>query len=170
MHLHEKRCIKRAGVAGIALRAHVQTLLQNDVTLSSIMIYLLYCNTEKSQMNSGNIFGAQGPSQGLSVLSPYGSPTSIVLPEVRGLWYHDKDIYLDGWKYVSCRFDNCRFYLNIGNFVLEECFIDDKCVVLYQGASLKVIQLYNRDSEFIRNNYPFFSAVKNPNGTYSLGV
>lgn len=107
---------------------------------------------------------------GLSTISQYGSPTNIVLPEVRGLWYHNQDIHLDGWKYVSCRFDNCRFYLNIGNFVLEECFIDEKCVVLYQGAALKVIQLYNRESEFIRNHYSLFAAKKNPNGTFSLGA
>ncbi|WP_416411571.1 hypothetical protein [Pantoea sp. App145] len=109
-------------------------------------------------------------SQGVGVPVSYGNQSAIALPEVRGLWYNDKDIHLDGWKYISCRFDNCRFYLTTSHFVIDSCFIDQTNIFYFNGESLKAVQLFNRNSEWMRETFPYFAAKKNTDGTISVGV
>lgn len=104
-----------------------------------------------------------------NTLGQYGLQSGIVLPEVNGLWFNNQDVYLDGWKFTSCRFDNCRLYVDTSNFIINGCFIDESNSVHYHGSSIKTIQIYNRTSDWIRANYPHFAARKNSDGTFSIG-
>ncbi|HFF8434931.1 hypothetical protein [Serratia marcescens] len=123
-----------------------------------------------------NQFGGLGS---LSTPAPYNLPTSlssglglgvIKMPEIKNVWYNNQDLKIDGWRFVSCRMDNCRLYVSSGNFVFENCFIDEGTIVHFQNDSLKVIQLMNRSNEWLKANYPQFSARTNPDGTISIGA
>jgi hypothetical protein len=96
--------------------------------------------------------------------------TALTTPEVKGLWYKDKEICIDGWRFVSCRFDNCTLTLETTEFAFTNCLIDSSCTIRFRGKILNVLQLFNRDYEWMRTNNPIFAAVKNPDGTITIGV
>lgn len=88
--------------------------------------------------------------------------------EVNGLWYKDKELNIDGWRFVSCRFDNCRLNLSTPDFEFINCLIDSSCTVMFYGNIVTVFQLFNRDNDWMRQTYPNFAATKNPDGTISI--
>ncbi|QXG56094.1 hypothetical protein KTJ90_08205 [Pantoea jilinensis] len=113
----------------------------------------------------------QPNSHGLGLgLSQLSNRSGLVLPESRGLWFNNQEIYLDGWKFISCRFDNCKIHVSTGNFVIERCFIDNTNIIYYMGTSVNIIQLYNRGSEWARTATPGFAAAKNEDGTLTIGA
>lgn len=48
---------------------------------------------------------------------------------VRNLYWHEKVVYVDGYCFVSCRFDSCRLITNIRNYVLDSCHLSADCTV-----------------------------------------
>ncbi|WEA80110.1 hypothetical protein PXN04_03295 [Citrobacter braakii] len=96
------------------------------------------------------------------------SPPPLALRPADSLWFNQKDIVLDGWRFTSCRFDKCRIFLNSQHFELVNCFIDAESVIYYQNNTLSIIQLFN--SRFGSNPLlpPHFNAFKNNDGTISI--
>lgn len=110
-------------------------------------------------------------SNGLGLgLSQFSNREGLLLAESKGLWFNNQEIYLDGWKFISCRFDNCKIHVTTGNFVIERCFIDNTNTIYYMGASINIIKLYNRSSDLTRNAMPSFAAIKNDDGTFTIGA
>lgn len=99
-----------------------------------------------------------------------GSNPNLILPESKGLWFNNQELYLDGWKFISCRFDNCKLYVTTGNFIIERCYIDDTNVVFFGGAAVKIIRLFNRDDDHTLEKSPGFAAKKDIDGTLSIGA
>lgn len=95
-------------------------------------------------------------------------PPPLVLREAQSLWFNQKDIVLDGWRFTSCRFDKCRLFLNSQHFELLNCFIDSETSIYYQNNTLSIIQLFN--SRFGTHPFlpPQFNAIKNNDGTISI--
>ncbi|WP_149543126.1 hypothetical protein [Serratia marcescens] len=113
-----------------------------------------------------------------SLLTSHSTPTGLSsglglgvykMPEMKNAWYNNQDIIIDGWTFISCRFDNCRLYVSTGNFKFESCFIDDSTVVHFQNNALSIIQLLNRSNAWVRENYPVFAPSLNPDGTITVG-
>lgn len=92
------------------------------------------------------------------------------MPEMKNAFFQDKDITLDGWRFIFCRFEKCRIHVSSLYFVVDQCFIGDDCIIYYQGESIKLIQLWNSRNEFIRSTHPGFAPRRNPNGTVSIGA
>ena len=105
-----------------------------------------------------------------STQNPLLSGLGLLLhkPEVKYLWFDKKEIYLDGYRFVSCRFDKCRLIVNSTNFEIEECFISDDTVVVFGQEVVKPIRLFNRLYAWIYEKIPYFAPVRSSDGKISV--
>ncbi|MNG35032.1 hypothetical protein D3C84_1216750 [compost metagenome] len=55
-------------------------------------------------------------------------------------------------------------------FSIERCFVDAKTVVHWEGDAIKLIQLFNMRNDEMRAQSPEFAAIKNSDGSYTLGA
>lgn len=109
------------------------------------------------------------PPPSPSVMPPEQFPSWFNRPVVYGLYYNGKQVPLDGYKFVGCRFDNCTLVVESTNFELVDCVIDPSTGIQYGMETLKVVQLFN--SRYENNPYPYwtgFVARKNPDGSITI--
>lgn len=91
------------------------------------------------------------------------------MPEIKFAFFKDKDITLDGWRLIGCRFENCTLNVSSSYFSIERCFVDAKTVVQWEGDAIKLVQLFNMRDDDMRAAMPEFAAVKNSDGSYTIG-
>ncbi|WP_447883110.1 hypothetical protein [Serratia fonticola] len=135
-------------------------------------------NDESSGYDSGNqglggLGGWANNNQGLNYLGsmmtpPLPAPPPLVLQPADHLWFNQKDIVLDGWRFSSCRFDQCRIFLNSQHFELINCMIDEKSVIYYQNHTINIIRLFNSRFGSQPFLHPHFNAYINNDGTISI--
>ena len=89
-------------------------------------------------------------------------------PELRDVWYNNKEVKLDGFRFVSCRFDNCRLVVTSSNFELEHCFLDSGTVVTYGSEIIKPIRLFTSRYEWFYENMPYFAPTRHEDGTITI--
>ena len=94
----------------------------------------------------------------------------LARPKVEGVWFNNKNIILDGYQFLGCRFDRCVLNLSSANFEITNCFIDDATTIYYSGDVVKVIRLFNRGAEWAYTHAPFFAPTRNKDGTISVGT
>ncbi|QXI03681.1 hypothetical protein HU718_016725 [Pseudomonas tensinigenes] len=89
-------------------------------------------------------------------------------PDVKNQWFNGQEVKLDGWNFISCRFDNCRLYLSSTEFSLENCFLDDRTVVTYSADLIGVVRLFNLHNDWIKRQHPYFAPTYNSDGTITV--
>ena len=99
---------------------------------------------------------------------PSGLRGLLETPAVEDTWYNGKEIKLDGFKFKNCRFDNCRLIISSSNFSLDHCYIDDKSLIMFSGDIMKIIRIYNRDNQFLKDKVPSYVPTQNDDGTISI--
>ncbi|THD38563.1 hypothetical protein ERD95_27190 [Enterobacteriaceae bacterium ML5] len=109
-----------------------------------------------------------GLGLGAFLSAPPPPPPSWQLKEVSSLWFNQKDVVLDGWKFISCRFDNCRIFVSSQHFELINCKIDDESVIYYQNDIVKVIKLFKSRGAIPSSFSAHFDPLVNPDGTISI--
>ncbi len=90
------------------------------------------------------------------------------LQEVNGLWFNQKELQLDGYRFIGCRFDACSLYINTTNFELINCHIDEKTYITYGPNTLKVVKLYNSRNPNAYQNYSIFAPERNADNTITI--
>lgn len=87
---------------------------------------------------------------------------------MHNLWYNGKNVPLDGYSFVSCRFDNCNLHVASPNFEIRYCLIDRSSTVYYHGESVKILKLFNalRDTSYGEAQY--LLPEWHENGTISI--
>jgi len=90
-------------------------------------------------------------SSGSSSSSSSGSSLPFILPSTatsqftrQNLYYRNTQIYIDGYIFKNCRFDQCKLITMKGNFRFVNCIFDGQTKVEYKGNALNIIKLYNR--------------------------
>ena len=89
-------------------------------------------------------------------------------PEVKGLWYNQKVVNLDGYKFIGCRFDNCHLTVASPNFELQHCHIDDITVIQYIGDIAKVVRLFTSRYTWADALMPDLVPTRHEDGTISI--
>jgi|SRR6266850_3492050 len=60
---------------------------------------------------------------------------------IENVVYKQKRITLDGYNFKNCAFIACELYTDVGNFVLEECFLNPQTVFFFREDALRVAKL-----------------------------
>lgn len=89
-------------------------------------------------------------------------------PVVNGLYYNGKEIQLDGYKFVGCRFDKCLLKVNSDNFELINCVIDQSTQIQYSRNVAKVLKLFLGRFSWSWTWFPLFVPAKNPDGSETI--
>jgi hypothetical protein len=89
-------------------------------------------------------------------------------PEVQGVWYNTKEVKLDGFRFISCRFDKCVLTVTSTNFELVNCYIGEDTTVQFGSDIAKPIRLFNLRSQWVYTTMPFFAPTLNPDGTITV--
>lgn len=92
------------------------------------------------------------------------------MPEMKFAYFKDKELTLDGWRLIGCRFENCTLNVSSTYFSIERCFVDDDTIVMWEGDAIKLIQLFNMRNDEVRSASPEFAATKNRDGSFTLGA
>jgi len=98
----------------------------------------------------------------------FGLGTLFQKPQVKDVWYNYKKVTLDGYKFISCRFDYCELHISSANFEFENCFIDQNSTIYYKGEIIKLIKLFTSRYEWFYQNLPGLVPVRNLNGTITI--
>ncbi|KZL37547.1 hypothetical protein VT47_20160 [Pseudomonas syringae pv. syringae] len=90
-------------------------------------------------------------------------------PVVKGLWYQNKVVKLDGWFFEACRFDNCQLIIATQYFALKECFIDSSNEIVLEGSIINAVQLANFDKEDYQGQHAYWPK-RSYDGKITIGV
>jgi hypothetical protein len=96
-----------------------------------------------------------------------GFPAS---PIVKGQWFKNQEMRLDGWSFQNCRFDGCRLNVASTTFKLERCYIDEHTSIVFEGAILNVVRLFHVRNEYMKKSAPYFAPTYHEDGTISIGA
>ncbi|MBH3366952.1 hypothetical protein I5R92_06610 [Pseudomonas carnis] len=102
------------------------------------------------------------------IAPPPPPPPIPAPPAVKGLWYNEKIIKLDGWRFESCRFDKCRLIIETPNFSLVDCYLDSTNFIVVSGKLVNALQFMALGNEF--DDSPEYHPIRNPNGTVTIGA
>ena len=92
----------------------------------------------------------------------------LEIPTVEDTWYNGKTLKIDGFKFINCRFDKCILQVSSSNFSLDHCYIDERTVIVYLGDTMKIVRLYNKDNNYLKQNVPSYVPTQNDDGTISI--
>jgi len=92
-----------------------------------------------------------------------------MLINITGQAFIDKDIYIDGYRFINCYFEKCRLKTLRGTFEFHSCSLI-MCQPVFSHEALKSVQFY-----FIGpNQYPkaldAFKPNKSGNDVFSIGI
>lgn len=85
---------------------------------------------------------------------------------VNGLWFNKKVIYLDGYHFISCHFDECEIHYTNADFIIENCKFTD-CRYSHPSNGVRAIKLFNLNHPEVQTNANF-RPTYGGNGTVSI--
>jgi hypothetical protein len=84
--------------------------------------------------------------------------------------FQNQTIYIDGYRFINCRFENCHLYVRRGTFAFHHCAIYGG-LNLYSDNAQNVIQLFTKNHPGMENdsqlNQLLYPTI-HPDGTYSI--
>lgn len=89
---------------------------------------------------------------------------------VKSVYFHAKQVTLDGYRFEECRFDKCTLVVHSSNFTLERCVVDPACVIRYGGSLIRVIQLFTSRYDWLTESLPGLAPTRHADGTISIGT
>ena len=88
--------------------------------------------------------------------------------QVTEVWFNNKNVTLDGFTFVGCRFDNCTLYISSVHFEMHRCFLDSSNTIYYSSGTAKLIRLFNSRYSWTYEQIPMFAPVKHEDGTITI--
>jgi len=88
---------------------------------------------------------------------------------IKGLWYSEKSIVLDGYILEECRFDKCALHINNAETVsFIRCYISDDSYFVFSGSALSAIKLFNCKQDWYYENHPSYVPERDSSGRITL--
>lgn len=89
--------------------------------------------------------------------------------DVKNIWYANKEVTLDGYRFIECRFDRCNLVVASAHFELDRCLLDDATLITFKGQTHRIVQLF---TSRLKNFPPTGGMVpkQHPDGTISIGM
>ena len=60
---------------------------------------------------------------------------------IENVVYKQKRLSLDGYTFKNCAFIGCELYVEVGNFALEECFVNLQTTFFFNENALRVAKV-----------------------------
>ena len=92
---------------------------------------------------------------------------SEMLITVSDQMFQNRDIYVDGYRFINCSFINCRLFAYRGTFEFHHCLMKGG-VRIWAEDAMKCVQFYTLLKPEWQAN-PEFGAKLHPDGTFSIG-
>ena len=87
--------------------------------------------------------GLQGASQMPGELAKTLALLFLSAPvTIENRWFNNQDVTLDGFNFVRCRFDNCRFLVGRGAFKFDHCLVAGGSAQYSEEAG-RIVRLYS---------------------------
>ncbi len=95
--------------------------------------------------------------------------TTLAPKRAQGLWYEGKDLTLDGFEFIECRFDNCTLRVtNAQNVNLQKCFISNDTAFIYGQSAISAIRLFNLKFDEYYEKAPYWVPDRDEKGRITL--
>ena len=65
-------------------------------------------------------------------------PYPRISTPIENVVFKQKNMVLDGYKFKNCAFISCVLHISVGNFVLEECFVNSDTTFIFGENALRV--------------------------------
>lgn len=92
---------------------------------------------------------------------------SEMLITVSDQMFQNRDIYIDGYRFINCSFINCRLFVLRGTFEFHHCLMNQGSRIWAEDA-MKCAQFYTLWKPEWQAS-PEFSAKMHADGTFSIG-
>jgi len=92
---------------------------------------------------------------------------SEMLITISDQMFKDRDIYVDGYRFINCSFINCRLFIFRGTFEFHHCLTREGSRIWAEDA-MKCVQLYTLGRQEWHAT-PEFAAKVHADGTFSVG-
>lgn len=90
-------------------------------------------------VNLGDLFKATSKDEGLAALADIAKSMLPAGP-VRGAWFKNQAVSIDGYTFEDCRFDSCQLVTESATFSFRRCFISSDCRLFFRGPALKTVR------------------------------
>jgi len=91
-------------------------------------------------------------------------------PVVKGQWFKDQTMRLDGWTFQNCRFDGCMLHVATSSIRLDRCYIDEETSIVFEGMVLNIVRLFHVRNDYMKDKFPYFAPTYHDDGTISIGA
>jgi len=81
--------------------------------------------------------------------------------------FQDRELYIDGYRFINCSFLNCRLQTERGTFEFHHCLHKGSTRVIGEDAQ-KCVQFYTLGNAVLQCS-PTFGPKTNADGTFSIG-
>ena len=81
--------------------------------------------------------------------------------------FENRDIYIDGYRFINSSFVNCKLHTERGTFEFHHCMLRGSTRILGEDAQ-KSVQFYSLGLPSLQSG-PAFAAQVNADGTISIG-
>ena len=112
--------------------------------------------------------------EGLRLSDLLGAPTFTPQPPIiQDRWFKDTTLYIDGYVFERCRFDQCNLGTELATFAFRECFLAPDTRIYFKGPSLKIARLLTHflriqgRIQMARGEEGIYATI-NHDGTFSL--
>lgn len=89
---------------------------------------------------------------------------------IENRWYNSQEVNLDGFNFVRCRFDNCKFVVGKGMFRFDHCLVAGGSA-LYSEDAGRIVRFYSlpagNGSDLPKDQ--LIRPVWHEDGTFSIG-
>lgn len=90
-------------------------------------------------------------------------------PVAERMYFRDQDVWLDGYRFVRCRFDNCTLYIRSGQFEMDHCVIDRSSTKInYFDPARKIVRLFMNAYAPLSANMAGWGPEFHDDGTLSI--
>ena len=89
-------------------------------------------------------------------------------PKLQGLYYRDQELWLDGYTFSRCRFDNCRLHISTAQFEIDHCVLDVSTVVIYHEPISRIIRLFLSRWDNLQPSLAPLGPIRHEDGTISI--
>ena len=92
---------------------------------------------------------------------------SELLITVTDQMFQNRDIFIDGYRFINCSFINCNLHVLRGTFEFHHCLMNGGSRIWGEDA-MKCLQYYSLGSPELQASSSFAAKV-HPDGTFSIG-